>query len=791
MSTDPAFIELRKIASERSKPIVFWTGAGVSAPLMPSWRGLLAKIIEVAKEKAKSISDNKALLSTIAFAESQNDLWVAFERLSSIDSGVGPETFRATIKNALSLSDSAEIPPIQSLLWQIRPKGVVTLNLDLFTLRAMALHSETLGSPIQILPGQFGQNKSVFKEIRPFIAYPHGHFDNFDTWTFTSTSLSVRFSDGQYTSWVDALFSNHVVVFVGISADDVAVGGLLDRISRNSGSVFRDNYWFTSRTDHETDVWAERRGIRVIRYNAPGDNHDELVGLLKGLSSFKAPENKDLESPLDGLLESDALITLPPPDEMDLHDKEALRRALNAHAKHIFLTYKNNDGERDGAFRLFLSEYADSVHNAYYTSITPGKNNFLGYTLASRANGGAFGSVYKAYDKTGNLVAIKVLHSEKLDDVDFYRNFRRGVNSLRILGNRKINGIVQFIDAVEIPPSLVMEWIEGPTLSELVHQKYLEGWRERLVVMNRLATVLRASHSLPERVLHRDLRPANVMIRDYYTEPEKLDVVVLDFDLSWHRGAEDHSIMYSPALGYLAPEQRRRIAKSTTRTTLVDSYGFGMVMYFAVTGKDPIPDAHLIPKWVADLQNALENNRCREWFCVPKRVARLIIGATQEDQSSRLELAQIQGELQNLIDYIDSPTELSSISILTEELAMRTDHMQGYIWNESKSTAEFQVTPERRISLEADMPAGNIVINIEWNNAGAQDWGQISRLLERGYPRLLDSLRTSGWHVVHTKATRSFKVTGEISAHLVSADVQNMARLLDKSLSYAFAIVSG
>lgn len=576
--------------------------------------------------------------------------------------------------------------------------------------------------------------------------------------------------------------------FVGVTADDIAVGGLLDRIAKQSGVGFRDNFWITSRRDYDTDCWAEVRGIRVIRYEAKGGDHGNLQTVLKEIAVFRAPENRELEVPFTSDLIALEEEVLPPPELLNLHDKEALRVLLNSHAKNLFLLHKDDDVERDMAFRDFLTKYADAVHNSYYTSTTTGKNQFLGYSLMRRANGGAFGSVYHAFNAKGEPVAIKVLHAEKLDDVDFYRNFRRGVNSLRILGSRKVAGIVQFLDAVEIPPSLVMEWIEGPTLSELVHQGQLESWRDRLIVMNRLATVLRASHSLPERVLHRDLRPANVMIRDFYTDPDKLDLVVLDFDLSWHRGAEDHSIMYSPALGYLAPEQRRRIPKSTTRTTLVDSYGFGMVMYFVMTGKDPIPDAHLIPKWRSDLLSQLENNRCREWRCVPKRVARLILGAACEEQNKRLDLVQIQGELQGLIDYMDNPAAISSVSILTEELAMRTDHMQGYVWKEQTSLAEFQVTPERRICLEADIPGRNVWITIEWNNAGTQDWGLIAKLLEKGYPKLLDSLKATGWRVTHSKAARSFKITGEIAADLIAADIVGMAKSLDKSLAHAFSL---
>lgn len=68
----------------------------------------------------------------------------------------------------------------------------------------------------------------------------------------------------------------------------------------------------------------------------------------------------------------------------------------------------------------------------------------MGYSLQSRADGGAFGNVFHAIDDEGNSVAIKILHAEKLSNQDFYKNFRRGANSLKILSERKVDGIVGF-----------------------------------------------------------------------------------------------------------------------------------------------------------------------------------------------------------------------------------------------------------------------------------------------------------------------------------------------------------
>ncbi len=785
---DKAFDELQKIISEKSRPIVFWTGAGVSSPALPSWKSLLSSVVRVAVSKAGKITDNKNLQSTIKAIETEPDLWRSFERISSVENGIGHESFRAIVSEVLGPSNSMEIPEVQKLLWHLKPKGIITLNLDLFTQRS-ATELKSL-VPISIAPSQFGRNLSVFKETRPFIAYPHGILDDVHSWTFTSSALSKRMNDAGYLAWVTTLLAAHTVVFIGITADDVAVGGLMDKLMRHTGGEFRGNFWITGRNDSATDSWAEERGIRVIRYETNGDDHSDLETLLKEIQQYRPIESTFLELPIVAdQSHTNSFEKLPPADQIDLRNKELLRSMLNTHANDIFSRNEDDVVLQDKEFRNFLIEYEDAIHNAYHTSIASGKNAFLGYFLQTRADGGAFGNVYHALDESGSSVAIKILHAEKLNDPEFYKNFRRGVNSLRILSERKVDGIVGFKEAVEIPPSLVMEWIDGATLSQAAHMPNLSDWHSRFKVLLRLTEILSHSHSLPERVLHRDLRPANIMLRNFFTSPEDLDLVVLDFDLSWHKGAEDHSIMYSPAMGYLAPEQRRRIGKVSTKSTLVDSYGFGMVAYYLVARIDPMPDQHLISSWEASLEKLAISNPFHDLICGPKRLMRMIKKCTLENQHERMQITQAQGELQSIVEFLNNPHELSSVTLITEELAATADHMSGYIWDDQRSSADTQISAERATSLRADISSQQIILKIDWMNTGTQDWGLINRLLERGLPKMLDSLSASGWTTSHTKQARSFTVRATIDANDVVGKIREHAATLDKALSQFFSMV--
>lgn len=784
---EDAFKDLQKIITEKSKPIVFWTGAGVSSPQLPGWKCLLNAVIDSAKQKSKIISDNKNIISTIKSAEIDNDFWRSFERLSSADHGIGPESFRAIINEKLGPSGSIDIPEVQKILWRFLPKGIVTLNLDLFTQRSASELRNIV--PIPITPTQFGKNLSIFKETRPFIAYPHGILDDFESWTFSSSTLARRLADEQYLAWVTTLLASYTVVFVGLTADDTAVGGLMDKLRLKTGGEFKGNFWITGRNDSATDMWAEERGIRVIRYEVNGDDHSDLLTLLKEIQQYKPTESPLLEKPIvPDFRQFTSQEILPPADEIDLRNKEKLRLMLNSHANEIFVRNAQDIKARDTEFREFLKEYEDAVHNAYYTSIAPGKNQFLGYSLLSRADGGAFGNVFHAIDDTGNSIAIKILHAEKLNNPDFYKNFRRGVNSLKILSERKVDGIVGFKGAVEIPPSLVMEWIDGATLSQAVHSSEVFDWPYRFRLLLRLTEILSHSHALPERVLHRDLRPANIMIRNFYTEPEALDIVVLDFDLSWHKGAEDHSIMYSPAMGYLAPEQRRRISNVNTKSTLVDSYGFGMVAFYIISKEDPIPDQHMTADWEKKLNNLAKSTTFGGLICGPRRLTRIIRNCTLENQHQRMQISQVRGDLQSIVEYLDNPGYLSSVSLITEELAAKTDHMSGYIWDDERSSANTQVSAERSTSLRADISAQRIILNISWMNTGTQEWSQINRLVDHGFPKMMASLKNAGWESTQIKNSRSFNIESWIDANEVAKSLATHAKDLDKALAQLSAM---
>ena len=166
---------------------------------------------------------------------------------------------------------------------------------------------------------------------------------------------------------------------------------------------------------------------------------------------------------------------------------------------------------------------------------------------------GAFGLVYRAARKDDSEVAIKVLHERVRKQPEMLQSFRRGVNSMRILSRHNVQGMVPYYDASEIPAFVVMEFIDGPNLAEAVQHHLVNDWGTVLWIASEFVGIVRTSHMLPERVLHRDIRPSNIMIRNGWLDRDDWKIVVLDFDLSWHKDATEASVLhFSSASGFLA-----------------------------------------------------------------------------------------------------------------------------------------------------------------------------------------------------------------------------------------------
>ena len=774
-----SYVALRGIIAERTNGVVFWIGSGPSLEAgLPSWSELKDELLKALEEKICNLDDPEGedLRKAGRSVRTERDNWRAFERLRS---ALGMATWRSRIRELLGLSASIETPPVYRKIWDLRPHGILTLNLDRLATKA---YTETHpgGALAEFVGKQVANYTHVLRSPHSFICHLHGNLDDASSWIMTASDLDRQKMNQAYTNFITSCLSTKTVVFIGISVDDQSVGGFIQQLSGLQIDI-GSHYWVTDRRDMATDRWAEEQGIRLIRYDSSDGSHAELSVMLDDLITFVSKDDPQEAIPVSPRGFDPGIRPLPSKVDLLQLDEEEIRQCLNAEAVRIL---QQVTPETTKEYDRFSQDYDQAIYRAWYTSTESGSNRLLGSTLHKEMASGAFGKVYQAKDSEGRDVAVKVLHEGIRHNPHLLQAFRRGVRSMQILGRHHVEGMVPYKKAFEIPACVTMDWIEGPNLDEAVSAKQITDWETILRIGSDIADIVRRGHVLPERVLHRDIRPSNVMLRRFYTDPDEWDVVVLDFDLSWHRGALDRSVVYgSTTFGYLAPEQIQDVQDVSTRHAAVDSFGMGMVLFFMMAGRNPILDEHKHFDWKNSLKKAAGEHPCAQWQSTPSRFARLIDYATLDKQADRWDMTQIQAELKRLHEAVLYPKSTQSIELIAEEIAARCEFSEGYEWDGNTLSAVRESASGIRFEVQTDESQRKIVAKLSWGRPGVQGRAHLGKYIPNRMENARQILESFGWSVEHSQTKYAhISISASLPAERSLRYMNETAKSLDRAL---------
>jgi eukaryotic-like serine/threonine-protein kinase len=198
------------------------------------------------------------------------------------------------------------------------------------------------------------------------------------------------------------------------------------------------------------------------------------------------------------------------------------------------------------------------------------------YRVLRKIGGGGMADVYLCEDLTlGRRVALKVLLQRLLDDPSFVERFRREAKAAAGLNHANLVSIYDWGE-VDGTYFIVMEYVEGETLKDLVRRQGRLGGSEAVRISLQLLAALEFAHRTG--IVHRDIKPQNVMLdRDG-------NVKVTDFGIA--RAVDSGMTEAGSILGtaqYLAPEQ----AKGQPVDERSDLYSVGIVLYEMLTGTVP------------------------------------------------------------------------------------------------------------------------------------------------------------------------------------------------------------
>ena len=282
------------------------------------------------------------------------------------------------------------------------------------------------------------------------------------------------------------------------------------------------------------------------------------------------------------------------------------------------------------------------------------------YQVLSNLGSGGFGTVFLAKDTwIDKKVAIKVPHRQSGEFLDLLQEPRL----LAALDHQNIVGIVtaEKLDGVFF---IVMEYVKGESLEAVLdREKSLDVPRAVAYTLQILKGV---DHAHQNQVLHRDLRPANVLIS------ESGVVKVADFGTSrFLEKSHATTVIGSPP--YMAPEQFQGRAVLAS-----DVYSVGVMLYQMITGTLPYfsPNPAQIERMVAQGRCTPPKLRNTQ---IPREISDIVMKAIAADLGGRYRRAsELLEDLATAGDIDHKATELEDIR---KRLKAREVPKKGFCWN--------------------------------------------------------------------------------------------------------------
>ena len=237
---------------------------------------------------------------------------------------------------------------------------------------------------------------------------------------------------------------------------------------------------------------------------------------------------------------------------------------------------------------------------------------------------GGMAIVYKAYDRFAERnVAIKILKDEFAEDEEFRRRFKNESRAIAMFSHPNIVSIYD-VGSGDGPQYIVMEYINGITLQQYLDAKKVLPLHDAIAIMEQ--TLKGIQHAHERGVVHRDLKPQNIMLLEDGT------VKVTDFGIA-RMASVDTKTMSEMALGsvhYISPEQ----ASGNETDFKADIYSLGAIFYVLTTGRFPFDGDTPVSIALQHVQKQPDNPRMIN-DTIPIGIDQIIMKAMQKDPANR------------------------------------------------------------------------------------------------------------------------------------------------------------
>ncbi len=246
------------------------------------------------------------------------------------------------------------------------------------------------------------------------------------------------------------------------------------------------------------------------------------------------------------------------------------------------------------------------------------------YEIEERIGEGGMALVYRAKDRLlHRWVAVKVLRDQYASDGDFVERFRREAQAAASLSHPNV---VNIYDVGEVSSThyIVMEYVRGINLKELIRKEGKLAPGQSVDIALQVAAAL--SHAHRNRLVHRDIKPHNILITDDGR------VKVTDFGIA--RAASSATLTQTGlvigSVHYFSPEQ----ARGGITTDQSDIYSLGIVLYEMLTGHVPFTGETPIAVALQQLQDPVPSPRKID-PAIPKVLENVIMKALAKEPRER------------------------------------------------------------------------------------------------------------------------------------------------------------
>ncbi|HEX4406352.1 MAG TPA: protein kinase [Polyangia bacterium] len=279
------------------------------------------------------------------------------------------------------------------------------------------------------------------------------------------------------------------------------------------------------------------------------------------------------------------------------------------------------------------------------------------YEIVRRIGEGGMGAVYEArHTLIGKRVAVKVLLEKFLTKSDFVARLLQEARLASSIGHENIVDVTDFGTTDDGRSFVVMEFLDGEALSQLVMREAPLPIERSLRIARQVASALGAAHA--KGIYHRDIKPENV----YLVRRGDADFVkVVDFGISkavkqGGQGGEEGPEVYRLThtgllLGtplYMSPEQARGDEDLDHR---VDIWATGVMMYECLTGEVPFRANNYLGIISQVLTHtAAPPSKVRPELGIPDAVEAVVMRAMEKDRTRRYAaMADLEHDLERLL----------------------------------------------------------------------------------------------------------------------------------------------